>query len=390
MGRTRAAGINLLVATCLVAGLFLAGELAARAWLRWGADDTAFMRYASLRQVRARAALAPDPALRYSPHRYLGFYPTPDHRRGANRHNSLGYRGDPFPARKPPGEFRIVCVGGSTTYTPMVARPEEAYPAQLERALHEGGRARVRVVNAGAEGWASYESLINLALRVVDLEPDLIVVYHGVNDIMARMVYPPGAYRGDNAGSRGPVVTGVMMPAWWEHSSLLRIVAIRAGQATPHAALARTLVRPEPTDVAHEWARQVMEGRYPEGPFEDLGVRELLEANPPVYFARNIRGMVALARAHGAETVLVTFAHTPEKTDSPIGNHPDFVWAYDEMNRILADIAAREPGAYLYDFAAAFPTAPEWWADEVHVNEEGAARKADLIAGYLLETGRVP
>jgi len=85
---------------------------------------------------------------------------------------------------KPAGQFRIVCLGGSTTYTSDVKDYRDSYPYLLEKYLKAQGYNDVTVVNAGAGSWSSWESLINFQFRVLDLDPDLIIVYHGINDIL--------------------------------------------------------------------------------------------------------------------------------------------------------------------------------------------------------------
>jgi lysophospholipase L1-like esterase len=271
-----------------------------------------------------------------------------------------------------------------------VSSPKWSYPYLLEKELWDRGYKNVTVVNAGAEGWTSYETLINFQLRVSELDPDVVIVYHAANDIMARFVYPPAYFKGDNSGNRGPNVSDVVMPAVWEHSTVLRIAGISGGWTYPHAHLARTLVQALPTDVSHIWAQQVMDGVYPEGIFAEMSVRELFAANPPTYFRRNLLSLIASARLQGTETVLATFAYTPEKNASPFGNDPDFVWTYEEANELLRELATTEEGAHLYDFAAAFPRDPKWWADELHLNHDGAELKAKMFADYLEASGLLP
>jgi hypothetical protein len=101
------------MAALLATALTLAAlEVGARIWLHVFADDAAFERYASWDDLVARLPQ------RLTPHRYLGYVTTPGYERGANRHDALGYRGADVPVPKPEGELRIVCLGGSTTYTP--------------------------------------------------------------------------------------------------------------------------------------------------------------------------------------------------------------------------------------------------------------------------------
>ncbi|HEV8268802.1 MAG TPA: GDSL-type esterase/lipase family protein, partial [Thermoanaerobaculia bacterium] len=96
------------------------------------------------------------------------------------RLNSRGQR-SPEPAMpKPGGRYRGLCEGGSTTYDLLVSKNEATWPYKLGEAL---APKNADVVNAGFPGWTSVESLVSLELRDVDLSPDLVVVYSGINDL---------------------------------------------------------------------------------------------------------------------------------------------------------------------------------------------------------------
>ena len=97
--------------------------------------------------------------------------------------NSHGLRGEEFPTAKPPGEIRILCIGGSTTAGEEV-REAETWPARLQELL----RARnpgvpILVINAGIP---TYD--VPLSLRLFELDQarfgaDIVTIYHGINDL---------------------------------------------------------------------------------------------------------------------------------------------------------------------------------------------------------------
>jgi hypothetical protein len=126
---------------------------------------------------------------KYAYHPHLGHSLVPGHDgpgSGRRLHvNRLGYRGAEVEVPKPAGTFRVLCLGGSTTFAPQLA-DTEAWPSRLEQVLRERhpGRA-IEVVNGGADAYTSAESLIDLELNGLDLEPDLVVVLHGINDLRA-------------------------------------------------------------------------------------------------------------------------------------------------------------------------------------------------------------
>ena len=126
---------------------FLALEVGMRIWLNNFAGKRRFLKYASVRQLQKEYY---DAKSRWSAHRYLGHYPTPGFKKGENRHNSLGFRSDEIVQPKPAGEFRVVCLGGSTTYSTGVKNYKMSYPNLLEKELHRRGFQNVNVINANA------------------------------------------------------------------------------------------------------------------------------------------------------------------------------------------------------------------------------------------------
>ena len=173
----------------------------------------------------------------FSPHHYLGYGLAPNLRHRTNLHNSYGYRGEEFSLHKPDGSYRIVAVGGSTTYGIDIEDFRHSYPYQLGEYLRQQGHENVEVINAGVVGYTSHQTLINIQFRVLPLQPDLVVIYQGYNDIHSRFVYPFSECQGDNSGHVAPYSTDIVMPPIWEYSTALRILGIRSGKSTPYTTL---------------------------------------------------------------------------------------------------------------------------------------------------------
>ena len=97
--------------------------------------------------------------------------------------NAQGLRGPERDAARTPGSWRVVCVGGSTTFGAGIVGDENTWPARLEERLSAARPdLRVEVLNAGVPGYTTAENVIYLSLRLLDLEPDLVVLYEGYND----------------------------------------------------------------------------------------------------------------------------------------------------------------------------------------------------------------
>jgi hypothetical protein len=96
--------------------------------------------------------------------------------------NSHGFRTHEFAVPKPRGTVRVICVGGSTTVQGLTN--DQTYPALLEAHLR---RARpgcpIEVLNFGISGVDSGRWLAE-ADNLFRNEPDLVLQYDAVNDIM--------------------------------------------------------------------------------------------------------------------------------------------------------------------------------------------------------------
>ena len=90
------------------------------------------------------------------------------------------FRGRTFP-RQSTRRFRIVCLGGSTTWGHHLSA-EETWPYMLEQFLNEAGYD-AEVINAGRHWYTSVHSLSNYVSFMRYLKPDIVVVMHGVNDL---------------------------------------------------------------------------------------------------------------------------------------------------------------------------------------------------------------
>jgi len=101
---------------------------------------------------------------------------------GSVRINSLGFRGNEFPLKKDSMTTRIVCMGDSCTFGFDIKWT--SYPNELQQILNSySPYKKYEVINAGIPDYSSYQGLKFLEKRVLELEPDVIVISYGWNDI---------------------------------------------------------------------------------------------------------------------------------------------------------------------------------------------------------------
>lgn len=258
--------------------------------------------------------------------------------------NERGFRGGPVKIPKPPGVFRIVCVGGSTT---VEGRTDQTtYPALLEKRLRERlGTDRVEVVNCGVSVYGSRRELRRLP-DYLALQPDMLVEYNAVNDVC------------------------------------FQILREKAKAAAPWQKIARQSAL----------LFRVLGSRLRS---EDIDMEELFERRT----FRHLRGIVGGCREAGVEVAFCSFAYPSEAvitTDEYC--YYDFnlrgVWRakysslseYSQLirmyNRKLRELCRAENVIYvpvarnMREGAAAF-------IDICHMTPRGIERKAEVIAYYL-------
>jgi lysophospholipase L1-like esterase len=95
-----------------------------------------------------------------------------------------------FSKNKRKGVYRILCLGGSTTYG-VGADRSNAYPAQLGdilRRMYGKCGLEFEVFNLGVMGYHSWHSRIRYAVELEALNPDLIILMDAVNDLVSSTI----------------------------------------------------------------------------------------------------------------------------------------------------------------------------------------------------------
>jgi hypothetical protein len=154
------------------------------------------------------------------------------------------------------------------------------------------------VVNTAAVAYTTWNTVTNFAFRVVELEPDLVLVYDSVNDFFVRL-RPVECYDAQDP------TCGLYVGQWRESfdfdgmgwSAFYRYLGVRLGWIDNPLVLTNWLIP--------------LADYYPcQG--TALSRADILAANPPVYFERNLRSLAGLARVHGIQIVFSSWAYYPD------------------------------------------------------------------------------
>jgi lysophospholipase L1-like esterase len=375
----RAGDLALLLAAALVA--FGTAEI----WLRlrgareWGSALRTPLGPADMRRDR-EAALQPGMFAQQvvsdydRTHRRVVFYTV-------NRH---GLRGALPASPKPPRVTRVVCLGGSTTFGYTVTDGEE-WPARLREQLGDG----FDVVNAGRPGATTFADFPYLRDRLLRLEPDIVVLYEGFND-MWRGVRRHGGEQPDYGR------VDETMPAVWDALDRGEPIRwpVRASFLTYRGAIWLKSRLPEPPRSRPD--PPVGQGRFRFDP-----------AIVSIY-EHNLRALVRLCRGHGVRPVVATFAAcddpsrplseqerrlhylTTQIPQLDVDSGQEGMDLYREITRQVA----REEGAPLVDLARTMTKDLKAYTDTIHFTPDGERLLAErLVAGLKVEvlekTGRV-
>ena len=147
----------------------------------WHAQSDVPERLARANQLAVSGLDEPDPDLfwRYRPHQDLQWKAI------RVRTNAFGLRDRERSREKPPGVFRILSLGESTTFGDQIDAAQ-TYSARLEALLGADptlGRT-VEVWNCGICSYTSYQSLRWLEREGLAFQPDLVLFYHEINDFL--------------------------------------------------------------------------------------------------------------------------------------------------------------------------------------------------------------
>lgn len=288
--------------------------------------------------------------------------PTPGMKRGGISINALGFRGPELTVPKPPGTVRIAFLGGSTTYCAEVSSNELTWPHLVTQGLRSRyPQLAFDYVNGGAPGYSTIQSTRNLKSRISSLEPDVIVIYHGTNDLSAdtrQLARKQGVWKGPSeATSR----LGKLSTLWFLLEKNWTVFQRQREAQQPNDRLEF-----EPYDLSREFEKRLT---------------KLVE------LAQDIAPVVAVA----------TFSHRirHEQTNEeklrasntslyymPYMTVDGLLAGFDEYNRVIRHVS-RTQNVTLIQGELEIPGDGEHFVDSVHFSDEGSRLMAGRVVPAL-------
>jgi lysophospholipase L1-like esterase len=297
----------------------------------------------------------------YYSHPYISYEMRPGYQRKGWAHiNSLGFRGDPITENKGPGTYRIVALGDSVTYG-IYSTYDETYPYLLQEQMrHEFTTDRIEVINAGLVSSTTTENLIRFLLRIMPLEPNMLILYSG-GDMFPRLF---NNYKADYSHfRRTPIVKSSLIDKSYVGRLLKRGVLWKI---LPESALKNSNL------LEYTWNMQNF-------PPDNAGKMENFHNSGPNIFRRNLKYIIDAALDNKVTPVLATFAFNRDGIKW-LPDIPDEAWSsgVEESNEVVLELAQkyRLPLCNFYEYGLKDKTI---FKDSMHLNAYGNAKLAECV-----------
>ena len=305
--------------------------------------------------------------VRYRPHPYLNYVGNPELtlEDGSRPHHAIGIREPGFdPTSEAEDAFRIVALGGSTTYGIFTERADQVWPVLAGMGLSQTLGREIQVVNAGMANYTSNEIIGMAALWLPEFRPDLVLVHTGLND--AFMAAYPDEGGADARNFRHA----------WTHRELPPGVAgiLRVSR------LARLLGIGWMRNGGYLAGDMTSSIQYPLPPEQERD--RYLSSATGRYYRRNLETIALLVERTGARPVFVEMPLNPEFESGENAYFEAISRAVVRNNGIMREIAEKRgiPVVSLYEKMRD----PAAFRDAAHVNSLGMAQKAQAVYDSLL------
>jgi lysophospholipase L1-like esterase len=300
----------------------------------------------------------------YIPHPYLDFTLNPQAAYMGERQFDEHYRirrKEPIRPRREVA-WRALALGGSTTFGEMTAREEDTWVYRLEQKIRAAHGPRYDVINGGVGGYNIIENFIHYVLMLDELEPDVVLLYVGLNDVHPRLMgHLERDYSNSRLAWRGDEHSLPTVNPFLSRYPLYRYFMLRLIERRTFDHLFAYVQRPYPPDS--EWP-------------------EALRRNGTEIYQAHLENLVRLLLAQGRQVVIVPQVDLPRTT---LAADRVFAQGVAEQNAANETVARKYGVPYLASVASAFTV--DDLIDNCHFNNTGHEKMATLLFQYLSTDG---
>lgn len=294
-------------------------------------------------------------------HPYMLYVNNPNyHEDGKKKHNKHGYRNKNFEIKENRGLYRILALGGSTTYGFGNKDTKKTWPAVLEKKMNIFDKKSL-VINAGLNYATSAEILASYVFRHKYLNPNLIIYHGGGNDI-SPVFFPNYSSEYSHFRAHGKTPAYRRGDKFLLKFNFFRLIySLRLNNIS-------SVYQPQPYG------------------FDKLDAEEvkLRVDNKNNYsgFTRNIESLIKYSKANGSKIIIVGFLIPSE--EKIVKSRPglahlskELILATNNNNEILRDISQKHNILFI-DFEE-YSFEDSLFIDNCHLNPIGEELKAEII-----------
>ena len=307
------------------------------------------------------ADFKPGESTNYVEHPYLNYAINPAITYGGFQQFNAEYRirrSEPIRPRDQV-RWRVLVLGGSTTFGEKLSRESDTWVFQLEqqvRALCE----RCDVINGGVGGYTVLENFIHYVSLLSDLKPDVVLLYEGINDVPPRLV---GDISNDYSNYRIP---------WRSEGTVLPRPNVALAWLYPYRFyfLSRQILGVQQTGIGGVTSRP-----YP--PSSEWAAS--LKRNSPNAYRTHLRDLSLLILAQGSRVVVLPQYFIALNEADKI-----FMEGVTQHNLVNKEVAEELGVPFFRDLEASGALERDDTFDNCHFNERGSAKMAALVFEFLM------
>jgi lysophospholipase L1-like esterase len=311
---------------------------------------------------------APGESVNFSEHQYLNYALNPQMPYGNGKQFNAAYRirrGEPI---RPPElvRWRALVLGGSTTFGELIPREEDTWVYQLERRVRSRCGEACEVINGGVGGYTVLENSLHYLILLNELQPDLVLLYEGINDVDARLF---GVLTPDYSNYRIPWRSeGSVLPR--PNPILASLSPYRYYFLTRHIVHVRRtgiggVVSP-PRPSPSEWSAA-------------------LDRNRSDIYRGHLRNLIHLLQGEKRRVVVLPQYFTAVKEGDEV-----FARGVREHNEVNRAVAEEFQTTFLRTLAEPGTFVREDTFDNCHFNERGSIRMAEEVFRFLEQRQLLP
>jgi hypothetical protein len=278
-------------------------------------------------------------------------------------------------------DLTLVFLGGSTVAC-IYVEEENRYPYLVGNLLEQQTGKKITSLNSGVGGNNSLHSLDILLNKIIPVRPDVVVMMHNINDLVA-LIYDRTYW------SKNPTRAAIV-----NFSSYKNLTGLKA-----IATLARDYYIPNLHAATRILSHKIFGKKVKEQDDEFAYIRgkklTVDQAAILAEFKMNLNTFISICRARKITPVLMTQFNRykadpdPKVLKAMQGFESDagipvsvFIDLYARFNQAIREVGEQN-GVLVIDLAALIPQDKQYMYDVVHLNTRGSRLAAQLISERL-------